>query len=159
MHLYPIDGVAGRVAKDATAWNYRDAKWAMVMVGVSPDPADNAHMIEWARDYWEALHPYSAGGAYINMMMDEGQDRVRASYGEQLRPAGSDQGHIRPEQSLPRQSEHPTGIDNRATWQDGPGIESQPVLPSVGPRKRRISPILPALTPHSRPRPRRGGRL
>jgi len=28
----------------------------------------------------EALHPYSAGGAYVNMMMDEGQERVRASY-------------------------------------------------------------------------------
>ena len=41
MHLYPIDGVAGRVPKDATAWNYRDAKWGMVIVGVSPDPADN----------------------------------------------------------------------------------------------------------------------
>ena len=82
MHLYPIDGVAGRVAKDATPWNYRDAKWAMVMVGVSPDPADNEHMIEWTREYWSALHPYSAGGAYINMMMEEGQDRVRASYGQ-----------------------------------------------------------------------------
>ena len=84
MHLYPIDGVAGRVARDATAWNYRDAKWGMVIVGVSPDPADNAHMIDWARNYWRELHPYSAGGAYVNMMMDaadEGQDRVRASYG------------------------------------------------------------------------------
>jgi FAD/FMN-containing dehydrogenase len=28
----------------------------------------------------EALHPYSAGGGYVNMMMDEGQERVRASY-------------------------------------------------------------------------------
>ena len=82
MHLYPIDGVASRVAKDATAWNYRDAKWGMVMVGVSPDPADNEHMIEWTRSYWSALHPYSAGGAYVNMMMEEGEDRVRASYGE-----------------------------------------------------------------------------
>jgi FAD/FMN-containing dehydrogenase len=82
MHLYPIDGVAGRVAKDATAWNYRDAKWGMVMVGVSPDPSDNAHMIEWTRAYWNDLHPYSAGGAYVNMMMEEGQDRVRASYGD-----------------------------------------------------------------------------
>jgi FAD/FMN-containing dehydrogenase len=85
MHLYPIDGVAGRVPKDAMAWNYRDAKWGMVMVGVSPDPADNPAMIAWTRAYWAALHPYSAGGAYINMMMDEadeGQDRVRASYGE-----------------------------------------------------------------------------
>jgi FAD/FMN-containing dehydrogenase len=82
MHLYPIDGVAGRVAKDATAWNYRDAKWGMVMVGVSPDPADNERMIDWTRSYWSALHPYSAGGAYVNMMMEEGQDRVRAAYGE-----------------------------------------------------------------------------
>jgi Berberine and berberine like len=31
-------------------------------------------------DYWEATHPYSAGGAYVNMMMDEGQERERASY-------------------------------------------------------------------------------
>jgi hypothetical protein len=82
MHLYPIDGVAGRVPKDATAWNYRDAKWGMVIVGVSPDPADNERMIDWTRAYWAALHPYSAGGAYINMMMDEGQDRVRAAYGQ-----------------------------------------------------------------------------
>jgi FAD/FMN-containing dehydrogenase len=85
MHLYPIDGVAGRVPKDATAWTYRDAKWGMVIVGVSPDPADNPDMIAWTRAYWAALHPYSAGGAYINMMMDaadEGQDRVRAAYGE-----------------------------------------------------------------------------
>jgi FAD/FMN-containing dehydrogenase len=84
MHLYPIDGAAGRVPKDATAWNYRDAKWAQVMVGVSPDPADNERMTQWTRDYWAALHPHSAGGAYVNMMMDasdEGADRVRASYG------------------------------------------------------------------------------
>ena len=30
--------------------------------------------------YWEALHPYSAGGAYVNLMMDEGQERVQAAY-------------------------------------------------------------------------------
>ena len=41
MHLYPINGAAGRVPKDATAWSYRDAKWGKVIVGVSPDPADN----------------------------------------------------------------------------------------------------------------------
>ena len=37
-------------------------------------------MRKWTIDYFEALHPYSAGGAYVNMMMDEGQERVRASY-------------------------------------------------------------------------------
>jgi FAD/FMN-containing dehydrogenase len=71
-----------RATKDATAWNYRDAQWGMTVIGVSPDPADNDTMIAWAREYWNALHPYAAGGAYINMMMEEGQDRVRASYGD-----------------------------------------------------------------------------
>jgi FAD/FMN-containing dehydrogenase len=82
MHLYPIGGAAGRVPKDATAWNYRDARWGVVMVGVSPDPDDNTRMIEWTRNYWQELHPHSAGGAYVNMMMEEGQDRVRAAYGD-----------------------------------------------------------------------------
>lgn len=81
MHLYPIDGAAGRVPKDATPWNYRDAKWAEVIVGVSPDPADKDKITKWARDYWNATHPYSAGGAYVNFMMEEGDDRIRATYG------------------------------------------------------------------------------
>lgn len=81
MHLYPVDGAAGRVPRDATAWNFRDAKWAEVIVGVSPDPADAKKITQWARDYWNATHPYSTGGAYINFMMDEGQDRIRATYG------------------------------------------------------------------------------
>jgi FAD/FMN-containing dehydrogenase len=81
MHLYPIDGAAGRVPADATAWNWRGAKWAQVMAGIGPDPAERDRLIAWARAYWEALHPYSAGGAYVNMMMEEGADRVRAAYG------------------------------------------------------------------------------
>jgi FAD/FMN-containing dehydrogenase len=81
MHLYPIDGAAGRVANDATAWAYRDAKWGQVMVGVDPDPRLADELREWTVAYWEALHPYSMGGAYSNMMMEEGDDRVRASFG------------------------------------------------------------------------------
>jgi len=81
MHLYPIDGAAGRVATDATAWSYRNARWAQVIVGVDTDPAKAAALREWTVGYWEALHPYSLGGAYTNFLMDEGEDRVRASYG------------------------------------------------------------------------------
>lgn len=62
MHLYPINGAAGRIGQDETAWNYRDATWA--------------------RDYWQALHPLSAGGSYINFMMEEGEDRIKATYGD-----------------------------------------------------------------------------
>jgi FAD/FMN-containing dehydrogenase len=82
MHLYPIDGVARRVPSDATAFAYRDGGWAGVIVGVDPDPANAATISQWARDYWQELHPTSAGAAYVNFMMDEGQGRVRASYGD-----------------------------------------------------------------------------
>jgi FAD/FMN-containing dehydrogenase len=81
MHLYPVDGAVNRVAEDATAWAYRDVTFSQVIVGVDPDPANAARLKEWTVDYWEATHPYSAGGAYVNFMMDdEGQDRVRATY-------------------------------------------------------------------------------
>ncbi len=78
--FHPIDGAASRVALDATAWSYRDAHWTQVTAGFTPDPAENDEIIGWARETWEALHPYSAGGGYVNMMMDEGGDRVRAAY-------------------------------------------------------------------------------
>ena len=80
MHLYPINGAAHRVGPNDTPWSYREATWAMVVAGVDPDPANKEKITAWARDYWEAIHPHSAGGAYVNMMMDEGQDRVKASY-------------------------------------------------------------------------------
>lgn len=80
MHLYPINGAAHRAGKNDTAWSYREATWGMVIAGVDPDPANRERITKWARDYWEAIHPHSAGGAYVNMMMDEGQDRVRDSY-------------------------------------------------------------------------------
>ncbi len=80
MRLYPINGAAHRVGKNDTAWSYREATWGMVIAGVDPEPVNKERITEWARDYWEAIHPHSAGGAYVNMMMDEGQDRVKASY-------------------------------------------------------------------------------
>jgi len=80
MHLYPIDGAAHDVGAHDTAWAYRDATWGAVYAGVDRDPARADRIRRWSVDYFEALHPYSAGGAYVNMMMDEGEERVRASY-------------------------------------------------------------------------------
>jgi FAD/FMN-containing dehydrogenase len=47
---------------------------------VDPDPSNAPLISRWAQDYWEELHPVSAGGSYVNFLMDEGSDRVRASY-------------------------------------------------------------------------------
>jgi len=80
MHLYPINGAAHHSGKNDTAWSYREANFVQVIVGVDPDPANNPRTIAWSKEYWRKMHPYSAGGAYVNMMMDEGQERVKAAY-------------------------------------------------------------------------------
>ncbi len=80
MHLYPLNGAAQRVGKNDTAYSFREAMFAEVIVGVDPDPANAGKITAWCKEYWEALHPYSAGGAYVNFMMDEGPDRVQATY-------------------------------------------------------------------------------
>jgi hypothetical protein len=80
MHMYPIDGAVHDVGSADTAWAYRDAKFSSVFAGVDPDPANVPAIRDWSVGYHEALHPHSAGGAYVNMMMDEGQERVKASY-------------------------------------------------------------------------------
>jgi FAD binding domain-containing protein/berberine-like enzyme len=81
-HMYPIDGAPHDVGKDETAWSYRDARWSQVIVGVDPDPARAGELRDWAVGYEEAIRPYSTGAAYVNFMMDEGQTRVQATYGD-----------------------------------------------------------------------------
>ena len=81
MHMYPIGGAASRIAGNATAFAHRSGGWAAVIVGVDPDPANADQISAWAKDYWSELHPTSAGGTYVNFLMDEGAERVRDSYG------------------------------------------------------------------------------
>jgi Berberine and berberine like len=52
----------------------------MVIAGIDPDPAKAEALTSWAKEYWEAVHPYTLGGAYINFMMDEEVDRIKATY-------------------------------------------------------------------------------
>ena len=80
MHIYPINGAVQEVDSQDTAWGYRDANFAQVIVAIDADPQNNERMAEWAKDYWLALHPFSSGGAYVNMMMNEGEERVKAAY-------------------------------------------------------------------------------
>jgi FAD binding domain/Berberine and berberine like len=80
MHLYNVDGASHRVGKNDTAYSFREANWAQVIVGVDPDPANAGKITKWCKDYFDATHPYSAGGAYVNFMMEEGQERVLASF-------------------------------------------------------------------------------
>lgn len=79
-HIYPMNGAIQDVPPDATAFSYRDVNFIHIIGGVDADPAQFATRREWARNYWSALHPFSAQGAYVNFMMEEGDDRIRATY-------------------------------------------------------------------------------
>ena len=82
MHLYPVNGAVHRVGADDTAWGARSATWSMVIAGIDPDPGKAPALRKWAREYWEAVHPFNGEGGYVNFLMDdEGETRVRASYG------------------------------------------------------------------------------
>ena len=80
MHLYPINGACHRVAADETAFAYRDATYAMVIVSAWQDPAVDKERIQWVRDYYEATAPYSEPGGYINFMADDDEARVQDNY-------------------------------------------------------------------------------
>ncbi len=80
VHIYPINGAAQRPGNGDTAFAYRDATFSLVIVGVDPDPKNAGAITTWCKDYFDAVHPYSAGGAYVNFMMEEGQERVRAAF-------------------------------------------------------------------------------
>lgn len=82
MHMYPVNGAAAQFNKDETAWNYRNANYSVIIMGIDSDPAGKDVVTQWAREYWSALQPYSLGGAYVNFIMDEGLESVKANYGD-----------------------------------------------------------------------------
>ena len=80
-HFYPVDGAANDVGVEDTAFAYRDATWSQVFIGCDPDPASASAVRDWTIGYHESIVPYTAGASYVNFMMEEGQERVQATYG------------------------------------------------------------------------------
>ena len=78
-----MGGAVARVPEDATAFAGRDSAHAININGVwTAEDADRADDTAWVRDFFDAVMPYATGRAYINFMGNEGQERVRAAYGE-----------------------------------------------------------------------------
>lgn len=78
-----LGGAVGRIAAEATAFGHRDPPFIVNIMAASPDPAVRDRLIGWAREFWDDLQPFSAGGVYVNFLGEEGEDRVRAAYGDE----------------------------------------------------------------------------
>jgi FAD/FMN-containing dehydrogenase len=79
--LEHMGGAVSRVDADAMAYNYRDARYNFLIVGMWADAAEDARDIAWVRSFWQALQPFSTGNIYVNYESDVGVDRVQAAYG------------------------------------------------------------------------------
>ena len=79
VHIYPINGACHRVAPDATAFAYRDAKFATVIAGLWPDPADNETNTNGCATT-TTLRPHSDAGGYVNFMAGDDQERIEDNY-------------------------------------------------------------------------------
>ena len=75
-------GAISRVGPLETAYSHRDAQYDFVPSAVWSDPNDSEMNIEWSREVWESMKPFSTGGEYVNNLGQEGEDRVRAAYGD-----------------------------------------------------------------------------
>jgi hypothetical protein len=76
-------GAVNRVPKDATAYPHRDAVYSVNAISMWPDATHDEPNIQWARDVWDAMRPFSTNGVYVNFLGvgDASADRVKAAYG------------------------------------------------------------------------------
>jgi len=80
--LLPWGGAVARVGEDATPMTKRSTTWITHPFAVWEDAADDAENIEWAKAFRRDIAQHATGGVYLNFIGDEGEDRVRAAYGE-----------------------------------------------------------------------------
>lgn len=77
----PLGGAVARVSADEMSLGSRDAKWVFHAISQWMDPADDEAHIAWARALAEDLAPETMPGVYLNFTSDEGEERVRNTYG------------------------------------------------------------------------------
>jgi FAD/FMN-containing dehydrogenase len=81
--VVPWGGAVARVSEEQTPMTQRDATWVVHPFALWDDPADDEAVIGWARRFRDDLRHFASGGVYLNFIGDEGEDRVRAAYGEE----------------------------------------------------------------------------
>jgi len=81
---HQLGGAVSRIGNDDTAFNHRNLEYSFMSIGQCADASEAEACVRWAREFWEAMQPYSIGGVYVNYLgreSDEGADRIKAAYG------------------------------------------------------------------------------
>lgn len=79
--FYQIHGAAMRVDPAATAFALRHDHFILEMIAQWTEGEAQPHL-EWVQRFQEAIKPFAEEGVYVNFLTDEGEARIRASYGD-----------------------------------------------------------------------------
>ena len=76
-------GAVGRVPEDATAFGNRAALYNVHYLSMWADASEDGRNVAWTRAILAAMKPWSTGGVYLNFIGDEGDDGIKAAFGEE----------------------------------------------------------------------------
>jgi FAD/FMN-containing dehydrogenase len=83
VHLQHLGGAIQSKSADETAFSHRDASYVLNIIGGWLEAGQDAKNIRWVRGLWQAVQPFATGAVYLNFMdNNEGEERIRAAYGE-----------------------------------------------------------------------------
>jgi FAD/FMN-containing dehydrogenase len=82
IHVQHVGGAVARVPADATAFGERSAPFLLNVIAstFTADGYDDA--VGWAQELYRDMTPALSGGTYVNFLSNEGDERVRAAYGD-----------------------------------------------------------------------------
>jgi FAD/FMN-containing dehydrogenase len=81
--IWQMGGAVARGDEDATAFSGRNAGHTFNIAASTESSDGFEDEREWVRGLWSALEPHHLDSVYVNFLMDEGEERVRAAYGDE----------------------------------------------------------------------------
>ena len=80
--LIPWGGAIARVPEDATPMSHRDVSWITHPFAVWDMAEDATANIDWAQGFRRDIAAHTNGGVYLNFIGHEGEERIKAAFGE-----------------------------------------------------------------------------
>src|SRR3984957_13734238 len=79
--LETVHGAVARKNPTATAFAHRRHPFNFLVLSSWAEASEAERNIIWTREFWDAMRPFMASGAYVNYLEDEADPHGRAAYG------------------------------------------------------------------------------
>lgn len=82
VHIHHLEGAVKKTDNDAMAYASRDTPFILNVIAAWMDPPEDEKHIGWVKDFSREISPFISGKSYLNFMGNEGENRVKAAFGE-----------------------------------------------------------------------------